>query len=308
MLVAFPSSDQPMTGLILELQRDSLDRNVQVGDVLRKLSLVAAKLDLKEVDEWIRCELSGYGDVEVPSYRVLHGEVKAFNPVRGWIPVVIGDNAMANLLSKRSIGQSIFEIEDLLASNASSLHVKYPASQQALLMKWMKVEMQPALHVTRQSLVRVVQTVRDRVKDLTLEWERRGISGDGLTFTREEKATASQIHYTTVTNIGEMHNSMLQQHSSGTQTLNAVDPKALISLADAVSAAIGQLKLAADDRAELEAEVATLRSQASSPKPKAGIVRATLLSMKNIIEGAAGNVAATGLLAQLTPLLPGLVG
>ena len=292
-----------MTGLVLELQREALDSSVPVGSLLRKASVISRKLDLKEVDEWIGCELGGYRDVDPPEYRKVFGELKAWNPVRGWIPVVIPDTEMVELICSRYIPQSVFELEDLLAEGAEAPILKFPSDQQAALMQFMQANMQPALHLSRQLLLRIVQAVRDRILNLTLDWEKRGILGEGLTFSREEKANASAITYTTINHIGEMHNSQLQQHSSGSQTLNASDAQALISLADAVKAALAQLKLGSDQQAELEADAATLRLQAGLPKPKAGIVRATLLSMKAIIEGCAGNVAATALLARIGPLL-----
>ena len=50
---------------------------------------------------------------------------------------------------------------------------------------------------------------------------------------------------------------------------------------------------------ELTAEIATLRAQVDSPKPKRQIVRESLRSIRTILEGAAGNLSATGLLGIL---------
>ncbi|WP_295977969.1 hypothetical protein [uncultured Variovorax sp.] len=297
-----------MTGLVLDLQRDALDSSVPVGALLRKASVISRKLDLKDVDDWIGFELGGYVDTTVPEFRKGQGEVKAWNPFNGWIPIIMADTQTAELFNSRYIAQSIFELEDLLANGSGQLILKYPPKQQALLMQLMELQLQPVLHIPRQAILRVIQTVRDRVLNLALDWEKRGILGEGLRFTSAEKANANAISYTTINHIGEMHNSQLQQHSSGAQTLHAGDAKALIALADAVSAVAGQLKLGHEERAELEAELATLRTQAGSPKPKAGIIRATLVSLKTILEGCAGNMAATGLLAQITPLLASVSG
>ena len=41
-----------------------------------------------------------------------------------------------------------------------------------------------------------------------------------MTFSKEEKQTAAQITYNVTNNIGSMQDSQIQQHSSGSQTLN----------------------------------------------------------------------------------------
>lgn len=50
---------------------------------------------------------------------------------------------------------------------------------------------------------------------------------------------------------------------------------------------------------ELAAEVATLKAQVDSPKPKRQIIRESLHSIRGILEGTGGALAATGLLEML---------
>ena len=101
-----------MNSLVLELQRDALNRAVSTSDSLRKALVVARKLGVSEFEAWINNELSGYPEQSsVPAYRVIHGEVNAWNPSRGWIPMVMEDAAKAERLSKRDCGQSVAELE-----------------------------------------------------------------------------------------------------------------------------------------------------------------------------------------------------
>ena len=65
---------------------------------------------------------------------------------------------------------------------------------------------------------------------------------------------------------------------------------------------VKELKLTLDAQAELQAEVATVRSQLGSPKPKGTIIKEGLRSVKRILEGAAGSAAAP-LLAKLAALI-----
>jgi hypothetical protein len=42
-----------MTGIILELQKEALDKRTQISDLLRKALLVARKLKVQEIESWI---------------------------------------------------------------------------------------------------------------------------------------------------------------------------------------------------------------------------------------------------------------
>lgn len=292
-----------MTGLVLELQSDALNPEVAVDDLLRKALVVSRKLGLSEVQEWVGSELGGYATGEVPPYREIRGELKFFNPVQGrWVPAHIPHDDLADSIRKQNCFQSVGELRDLLAGNAKVLLIKFPAGAQQQLMDMFQEDMEPALHVPRQAFVKVLDAVRNKVLDWSLDLEARQILGSGLTFSPGEKQSASQIHYNTVNNIGSMTSSQIQQHSPGQQTMH-VDTQGLKTFADALDAALKNLKLPAEVEQELTAEIKTLRAQIDSPKPKSNVLRVCLGSVKEILEGAAGNVLATGLLAHLAPLI-----
>jgi hypothetical protein len=66
------------TSLVDELQFDALNGAVSVSSLLRKVLLVAAKLEVTDIPEWVNKELSGYGDDDsLPPYRTLYGTVNA---------------------------------------------------------------------------------------------------------------------------------------------------------------------------------------------------------------------------------------
>ena len=67
--------------------------------------------------------------------------------------------------------------------------------------------------------------------------------------------------------------------------------EALKGLVEALGATLAGAKGDAAD--ELRAELATLKAQADSPKPKWDIIKATARSIKTVAEGAAGNVLAS---------------
>lgn len=295
-----------MSGLVLELQRDALDASTSVAVLLRKASVVSRKLGLKDVDDWVALELGGYAAQIGPEYRKVVGSVMYQNPYNGWQPVVFGDEKTTRNLSTRYMSQSVAELEDLLRSDSKKFVVRFPNAEEQWLMSEIGLGLQPVLHVPRQALVKILAAVRDKLLHWSLDLESRGILGEGLTFSKEERIVARQITYNTTTNIGEMHHSQVQQHSSGLQTFNASDVKDLPGLLEAVASAINKIGLQTDQKRELEAELATLKAQLTSPRPKSGILREGLRSVKTILEGAAGNVLASDLLQRITPLLANL--
>jgi len=56
------------------------------------------------------------------------------------------------------------------------------------------------------------------------------------------------------------------------------------------------LALDDDTAQEVSSEIATIKAQVSSPKPKEGIIKSSLGTIKRVLEGAAGNMTAQGLM------------
>lgn len=65
-----------------------------------------------------------------------------------------------------------------------------------------------------------------------------------------------------------------------------------------IHGALANLRLSEDQMKELHSDLATIESQLSSPRVKPGIIRETLSSVRNVLEGAAGSAVAAGLLAK----------
>jgi hypothetical protein len=60
-----------MTGLVIELQRDALNEEIKVSNLLRKALLISKKLGIVEIEYWLNNELNGYSTLcEVPEYRL----------------------------------------------------------------------------------------------------------------------------------------------------------------------------------------------------------------------------------------------
>lgn len=143
-----------MTSLVFELQRDAFESSVSVLNLLRKALFVAKKLGVKEFQKWVELELDGYGgEVELPKYRLLVGEIKAKNPFHGWIPVIISDEPdIAEKFSKTYIRAPISEIEKLVNTGSSGsdvITVSFSKKTELGLMAMFDQPLQAVLHINK---------------------------------------------------------------------------------------------------------------------------------------------------------------
>jgi CHAT domain-containing protein len=101
-------------------------------------------------------------------------------------------------------------------------------------------------------------------------------------------------------------NSPIQQGSPGaTQSLTVLSQdhqSQLEAIVQSLKTSIDDLELGDEDKAELEAEVQTLEAQLASPKPKKEVIRPGLQSVRRILEGAASQTTASGLLEAIQTL------
>ncbi len=97
----------------------------------------------------------------------------------------------------------------------------------------------------------------------------------------------------------DMIASPIQQAGAGsTQYVTIIDEgdrQNLKTLVGRLRSEIGQIPLDEDEKQEVEAEIRTIEAQLSSPQPKSPIIKTALQSAQRVLEGAAGNVAGSGL-------------
>ena len=203
-----------MTSLVTELQREALDKSVEVADLLRKALVVARKLRIEEIQTWLKSELNGYSNVEeIPEYRSVHGEVKAFNPYNGmWMPIVFAESTadLHRSLISRKCAQSVAELEDLLEDKSGMLIMPYPSGVTARLTNALDLDSPPVLIISGAKLRGILDATRTTVLEWALQLEEQGITGEGFSFSKEEQTAASGV----VFNIGSMSHSQIQGGTS----------------------------------------------------------------------------------------------
>ncbi|MFD2671623.1 AbiTii domain-containing protein [Marinicrinis sediminis] len=278
--------------------------------LLRKAYTLAKKLQVSEFADWANLELNGYkGNKDIPDYREVHGEIKAFNPYHGYIPAYFQPETN-KLISKRPIVTPITEIEEQIKMGETQgkgmLMYKFPSDVQLSLMKMSGYDFEVSLHIPTSQFQRIVDRVRNIILEWTLKLEEQNILGEGMTFTEMEKQKAAG---SIVNIIGNMINSQLQQNT--TESIQSLKVEALVGKEELI-ALIGDVKRLYEEiqnqeiKNELSAEIEVLEAQVKSPKPKNNIIRETLKSIRNIAEGTTGSLVATGIQTKISALLSNL--
>ena len=188
-----------MEGIVIQLEKEALDESVSIESLLRKAYLVARKLKLSDFEEWINNEQNGYKR-EVPDYRMIHGEYRAWNPYRGWIPVILTPE-MGKILSSIPMNQSISLLWEIYTSHENNIHFSLNAEVNDLLNRstdGFKTEF--AFFTSKCEIYQILSNVRNKILEWALVLEDNGIIGEGMAFTDEEKKKAQDtgivINYT----------------------------------------------------------------------------------------------------------------
>lgn len=298
-----------MDSIILELQKEAYDAGSSVSDLLRKAYVVARKLKVKDFEDWINKESKGYGDFgDVPAYRSVSGEVKAWNPYVGWIPVIIQDASIMEMISNSKVSQSIPELEALTNTEGENLVITFPHSIQRSLSEMMEFDTKYRLFFGKSQAKQIINFARNVVLEWSLKLEEDGILGEGMSFTKEEKQTAMKQNYNTYNYNGNITNSQIQQNtlnSSQTMKIEQFDLETISKFIITLKDKLVDLNLDPEPLSIVESDINTIISQINSPKPKVNILNESLTSIRSVLEQMTGNLLASGLLYELAKLFVG---
>jgi len=163
--IGFPESvsDPTAVGSVREqLWEDIFDRNVTASDLLRKALVLAHELHADEFKQWVTNELDGYGG-EIPSYRIIQGQLKARNPYHGLIPIIWPDAGTRQKASTMPINFSIPKIEQVIAQSGDQIWISVEKEFESLLMHDLRLPSPPVFVVHSSSLGEIVETVRTEI-------------------------------------------------------------------------------------------------------------------------------------------------
>lgn len=297
-----------MGSIVLDLQKEVTSKNCDILNTLRKAHLIASKLKLTEFDQWISYELNGYStDEYIPEYRTVRGVLKGLNPYHGWIPVVIPNPELEKAICEKKLCQPISELISLTDSSSNNgLIMILPGDMQQNLDNLLDSHspLQYALHLSTATVEAIVEKVKNTVLEWTIKLEEEGILGENLRFSDVEITAAQTIPRTVNYYFGDVNvisgvaDSM--QFVSGDNNV-CFDYDAAQAIAKEVRQCIDMEQLSEDDRETTEELMAELDDKINTKK-KPGVIKATLIGLKDFLINAGANVAAELIIAKMQGL------
>ncbi len=240
--------------LIDELQLDASNGNVSVSSLLRKALMVAAKLEVSDIPEWINKELSGYKDDDsVPQYRTLYSSIKAKLSRGGWIPVQFPTSKLRDIVSEHLVREFVAHIESVLRSDGQII-CRFSPEQQQILQGMFAYQTEFAGFLERASFENILDEIRNLVLHWAIALDKAGVRGDGLAFTDPEKLRA---HRMTLNVNSENFNVGILGGTGGQSNVAGGNNARVNILSDDNSS--NSIVYQTDDMAKLAAELSQLR-------------------------------------------------
>jgi len=288
-----------MGSIILDLQNEMLSSNQKVSDLLRKAYVIARKLKIADFERWIHNELNGYNNKsDIPSYRILTGEIRGWNQFNGWIPVMITDIELQIKLSQYQNFQGIPELEAMtnMEEIKGGVHVPLPD----LYSRFTGHDTKYKLELNIIQIKGIIETVKNIILEWLLKLEEDGIMGENLIFSNEEKEKAVKSNYTVNNFYGNVNNSQIQQNTNNSNQTITYDLEKLNEIINLLKENAEKIKSGQDD--EINQTVQKLETEIKKNTPSVSIIKESLKTIRTILEGIAGNIIASGILYKINQL------
>jgi len=291
-------------GIVLELQQELINPEIRIYDILLKALLIAKKLELKDIKDWINSELEGYKGKEVPKYRILKGYPEYRNYWRGyWETLQVNAKDKENyqkiidIFSTAPIQNSISEIEEWLKSEEEFIYLVYPPEILFNLQKGTQSygEVEFRLSVPKSQVRNIIDQVRKKLLEWTLELERKGVVGENLSFTRDEKTKAEKLQQTFITNVYGSSNINISQISSeqgNIEQQNKLEIDNLSLIEQELKRILNELP--SETKKTLGKEIEKLEKEKKNSEPKLERIKNTLLNIKDILQSSESIASISG--------------
>jgi hypothetical protein len=177
-----------------QIQESVVHEGSNLGSILLKLRLLAARLGSEVLEEWVKHESDGYPkEAELPNYRIIGVRYRGtfFGPFgsgiqNAQIPPYIIKKFAGDSWTNYKIRESIAAIDEMVKSSVDGGSLGIDASNLILLLQGRIYEDYACNDITgtisRVSLSEIQQAVRSRVLELTLEIERSIPAAANITF------------------------------------------------------------------------------------------------------------------------------
>ena len=164
---------------------DITNRDISISDLLRKVHVLAFKLNNEPLKHWLNCEVNGYEqDAEIPKYRklsaVLFGQIEQNRGFSGSmiyhhfrLPIDHLPDKIKSLIQSWDYRSPINEIQHILDSSKSDGSVRVTCSNQIIPLVSKALESniyvnQVWLEVPLYDLSNIVDSVKNKLLDIML--------------------------------------------------------------------------------------------------------------------------------------------
>ncbi|MBU3845673.1 MAG: hypothetical protein H9855_01605 [Candidatus Acinetobacter avistercoris] len=204
---------------ITALQKLVLDPKSNLTDILRNALLISQKLGLYDFKSWCELELKGYEDIDesnIPEYRCIYGSFHVLD-VRNGRRQYVGDQAVGQIIRDGAIF-----FQETLVSDQDFFDFRFPDDKNAFLKKTFNLNSSNYIFyskVNKIAIKKVLEIIRTKVLEFSIELDKEGILGEDWEFTIEEKKLA--INITNFQGIlGDVKHSNVQQTNTLTVQKN----------------------------------------------------------------------------------------
>lgn len=191
---------------VLKLQDMAGSSSTNIEDLLSRAKMISVKLGLKDISEWLQYELNGYPNYDLlPDYRILtETPIRAFNPYVGWIPYHLGNisnqnKEIYNTLTTVNLNNPVSMLVEYSKSK-STLYTDLPDFVVDFLQKASGTNFRLCWEINPTQITKIISNIRSKILDWALLLENKGIFGDGLLFSLEEKKEAQSVTYNNTIN------------------------------------------------------------------------------------------------------------
>ena len=300
-----------VTSLVKQLLFEAIQSEADVGALLRKSKVVASQLGAQHALDWINKELNGYNEdsfEDLPSYRRARGEWKFFNPFHGWCPIIYqGDEA--DWITNAPIRDPISSLNAIVQNSKDGtlplgVGPKLEnAIRQSMADSSLLGQVDVKFFIPRQTVYRIVDSVRNLVLDWITELSAKGIIDADLEFSEskiEKGASVSNNYF--IQNLGVLGNVTDNANVDNHQEANlTVQPEKVKQLcAQILSSANSLPPESKEDILLLTEKIHTEIEKPDVNEPK---LRSLLRSLKAAGEAATGNLLAQGIVTSVASLL-----
>jgi AbiTii len=213
-----------------------------------------------------------------------------------WTPVQFPNAEFDSSVSEQLIYQSMKEIEELISGN-DDLRCNFAPEAQALLQQLFRRETEFTCMHSRAGLASIPDEVRNRLLRWSIELDKAGIRGDGLTFSSQEKNVAHSIIVQGIMNVGvlgEVHspaNIAVGSHARA-GNISAEDIQQLIA-----SIEPHVCKASSPGTGDLAKALNELKSEAKKDRVEGGKLKSILMKFLGLAGKIGDQVTAAGIKA-----------